>query len=209
LIDHARLAHFLVKIIAFPAPFAYSGKYGNAAVFHSDVVDQLLDDNSLADTRATKCADFAAFCKWANEIDDLDPSFQDLCRCVLIRERWRRAMDWVTFRVVHRAAVINHVASDVKKPAKHRLAYWYGNRTASIGYAHSPLQPFRRRHCYGANPAFAKMLLHFKRQLGWVAIHFVLDFEGVVDFGQRLFVRKFHIHYGTDYLNYVSFIHKS
>ena len=60
-------------------------------MFHGDVVDQLLDDNSLADAGATKCADFAAFCKWANKIDDLDPSFQDLCTCVLLNEgrRWR------------------------------------------------------------------------------------------------------------------------
>src|SRR6266567_1961355 len=118
-------------------------------------------------------------------------------------------MDRVTLRVVHRAAVINRVASDVKKPAKHGLAYWYTDRTTSVGYAHSALQPFRRRHCDGTNPAFAKMLLHFECQLRWVAVHFVLNFEGVVDFRQALFVRKFHIHYGTDDLNYVSFIHKS
>src|SRR5439155_6705712 len=209
LIDHAGLAHFLVKIVAFPAPFPYSGKDGNPAMFHGDVVDQLLDDNSLANARAAKCADFAAFCKWANKIDDLDPSFQDLCRCVLLCERRRRPMDWVTLRVVHRATVINHVASDVKKPTKHGLAYRYADRTASIGHAHSALQPFGGRHGDGANPAVAKMLLHFERQLCWVAVHFVLDFEGVVDFRQRLFVRKFHIHYGTDDLNYVSFIHKS
>jgi hypothetical protein len=39
--------------------------------------------DSLADACAAKCADFAAFCKWANKIDDLDPCFQDLCRGVL------------------------------------------------------------------------------------------------------------------------------
>ena len=118
-------------------------------------------------------------------------------------------MDGVTLGVIHRAAVINRVASDVEKSAKHGLADWYTDRTASIGYAHSALQSFGRRHCDGANPAFTKMLLHFERQLCRVAVHFVLNFEGVVDFRQRLFVRKFHIHYGTDYLNYVSFIHKS
>src|SRR5436190_5849969 len=118
-------------------------------------------------------------------------------------------MDWVTLRVVHRTTVIDRVASDVKKPAKHGLAYWYADRTTSVGYAHSALQPFRRRHCDGANPAFAKMLLHFERQLRWVAVHFVLNFEGVVDFRQLLFVWKFHVHYGTDYLNYVSCIHKT
>src|SRR5205807_1443758 len=183
-----------VKVVTFTRTLAYTCKHRDTPVLYGDVVDQLLDDNSLADARATKCAHFAAFCKWANKIDDLDPRFQDLCRCVLLRERRRRTMDWVTLGVVHRSAVINRVASDVKEPTKHGLAYWYGDRTASVGDAHSALQTFRRRHCDGANPAFAKMLLHFERQLRWVAVHFVLNFEGVVDFRQRLFVRKFHIH---------------
>src|SRR5437773_10949913 len=95
-------------------------------------------------------------------------------------------MDWVARRVVRRATVINRAASDVKKPAKHALAYGYANWTAGVAYAHSALQPFRRGHCDGTNPAFAKMLLHFERQHRWVDIHFILNFESVVDFLQRL-----------------------
>ena len=53
------------------------------------------------------------------------------------------------------------------------------------------------------------MLLHFEGQLCRVAIHFVVNFEGIVDFRQRLLVWKFDVNYGTDYLNYVSFIHES
>src|SRR5205823_13320985 len=134
---------FLVKIIAFPAPFAHSGKDGHSAVFHGDVVDQLLDDYSLADARATECADFAAFCKWANEIDDLDPCFQNLCRSVLLRECRSWTVDWVTLRVVYRVTVIDGVSSDVKKSANHGLAYWYSYWAASVSYAHSALQSFR------------------------------------------------------------------
>ena len=79
------------------------------------------------------------FVEWTNEIDDLDACFQDLCRCVLLRERRRRPMDWVTLGVVNRAAIINRIASDVKKPTENAFAYWYGDRTASIGYAHPAL----------------------------------------------------------------------
>src|SRR5206468_9337087 len=101
----------------FAASFAHPGKHGNAAMFHRDVVNQLLNDNCLADACAAECADFAAFRKWTNKIDDLDPRFQDLCACVLLGERRRRSMNWVTLGVVHRAAVINRLASDVEKPA--------------------------------------------------------------------------------------------
>src|SRR5207248_1408538 len=116
-------------------------KHGNTAVFNCDIVDELLDNHRFADASATKRAHLAAFCKWANKIDDLDPRFQNLCRSVLLGEHRRRAMDWVALRVVHRATVINR--------------------------------------------------------------------EIIVEFRQSLFVRKFHVLYGNDYLNYVSFIHKS
>src|SRR6478672_5468177 len=98
----------------------------------------------------------AAFCKWANKIDDLDPCFQDLCRCVLLHERRRRPMDWITLGVVHRAAVINRIASDVKKPSEHALAYWHGDWTASVSHAHAALKSFCPRHRDRAHPIFAR-----------------------------------------------------
>ncbi len=52
------------------------------------------------------------------------------------------------------------------------------------------------------------MLLHFQRQLGWVAVDFVLDFERVIDSRAILFSAKLHVHDGTDDLNDISFIHK-
>src|SRR5262249_9197769 len=53
------------------------------------------------------------------------------------------------------------------------------------------------------------MLLYFERQLRGVTIDFVVNFEGVVDLRQCFFIRKFHVHHGTNYLNYISFIHKT
>src|SRR5215211_8358751 len=117
-------------------------------------------------------------------------------------------MDWVSLGVVHRAAVINRVASDVKKPAKHGLTHWYADRTASIGYAHSALQPFGRRHRDGAHPVIAEVLLDLQGELRWLSVNLVFKFQRVVDFRQPFSVRKFDVHHGTNHLNYVSFIHK-
>src|SRR5207248_10032657 len=66
LIDHARLAHFFVKIVAFAASFAHSREHRNTAVTFRDVVDQLHDHDGLADTGATERADLAAFGEWTN-----------------------------------------------------------------------------------------------------------------------------------------------
>ena len=43
-----------------------------------DVVDQLLDQNGLADTCAAEQADLAALGVGADQVDDLDAGFQDL-----------------------------------------------------------------------------------------------------------------------------------
>ena len=73
------------------------------------------------------------------------------------------AMDRVTLGVVHRASVINRVASNIKKPAKHCFADWYGDWTASVGYAHATLQSFGRRHRDRAHPVVAEVLLDLER----------------------------------------------
>ena len=179
-------------------------------MFHGDVVDQLLDDNSLADTRAAKCADFAAFCKWANKIDDLDPSFQDLCRCVLLCERRRRPMDWVTLGVVHRCrGYQSRSPVTLKSRPSTALAYWHGDWTASVGHAHSALQALLSKTSRWSAPSFRPdaVALRASTSLGCHSLR--TQFRGRCRFSAASFVRKFHVHYGTDYLNYVSFIHKS
>ena len=78
LFDDARLGHFLVEIVAFAGAFTDAGEHRHAAVELGDVVDQFHDDHSLADARAAKCADLAAFEERTNQIDDLDAGRQNM-----------------------------------------------------------------------------------------------------------------------------------
>src|SRR5207245_6873561 len=104
---------------------------------------------------------------------------------------------------------IDWVAGHIEQTTEHAFADWNAYRSAGVRHAHPTFKSFGGRHGHRAHPIFAEVLLHFERQLCWVAIHFIFNFESVVDFRQRLFVRKFHVHNGTDYLNYISFIHKT
>ena len=52
------------------------------------------------------------------------------------------------------------------------------------------------------------MLLYFERELMWIAANVVFELERVIDSRQASLFRKFNVHYGTDNLNNVSFIHK-
>ena len=59
-IDDAGFLHFEPEIVAFAGAFAHAGEHRHTAVLHGDVVDQLHDDDGLADARAAEQADLAA-----------------------------------------------------------------------------------------------------------------------------------------------------
>ena len=52
LIDHVRFAHFGIQIVAFARPFAHTTEDGKSSVPFGDVVDQLHDDDRLANSGA-------------------------------------------------------------------------------------------------------------------------------------------------------------
>ena len=76
LVDDARLGHFMVEIVAFAGALADAGENGIAAVALGDVVDQLHDDDGLADARAAERADFAALGEGTDQVDDLDAGLE-------------------------------------------------------------------------------------------------------------------------------------
>jgi hypothetical protein len=90
--DDARLDHFPVKVVPLPGPLTHPGEHGVTAVAFGDVVDELHDDDSLADTRTTEGTDLTAFGEGADQVDDLDAGLKDLRRRILIDEgrrgRW-------------------------------------------------------------------------------------------------------------------------
>src|SRR5204862_7058598 len=76
LIDYARLAHFAIEIVALPRAFAHPGENRHTAMTFGDVVNQLHDDNGLADARATERSDLAAFGERTDYVCDFDSVMQ-------------------------------------------------------------------------------------------------------------------------------------
>ena len=83
-----------------------------------DVVDQLHDDDGLADARATERADFAALGERADQVDDFDAGLENLALDVLIGQRRRRAMNRITLRELDRTAIVDRVAGDIEHAAE-------------------------------------------------------------------------------------------
>ena len=65
------LDHFIVKIGALARALTDAGKHGEAAVPLGHVVDELHDEDSLADAGATKEANLAAALVGRQQVDDL------------------------------------------------------------------------------------------------------------------------------------------
>lgn len=84
LVDNAGLRHFAPKVIAFARTFADASKDGITAVLRRDVMNELHDENRLADTSAAEETCLAALRVRCNEINDLDARLQNACRRLLI-----------------------------------------------------------------------------------------------------------------------------
>ena len=92
-IDDARFLHFQPQIVAFAGALAHAGEDRHAAVLHGDVVDQLHDDDGLADARAAEQSDLAAAQIRLEQVDHLDAGLEHFEPRRLVFERGRRPVN--------------------------------------------------------------------------------------------------------------------
>jgi len=79
-----------------------------------EVVDQLLDDDGLADPGAAEQADLAAAQIGLEEVDDLDPGLEHLEGGRLVDEGGGGPVDRVALLALHRAELVHGLADDVE-----------------------------------------------------------------------------------------------
>ena len=60
LVEHARIFHFVVEVVAFADALPTPANTGVAAVLARDIVDEFLNEYGLADACAAEEADFAS-----------------------------------------------------------------------------------------------------------------------------------------------------
>ena len=87
-------------------------------MFQGDVVDQLHDDDGLADARAAEQADLSAAQIGFQQIDHLDAGLEHLQLGGLLVEGRRLAVDGPLLSGIHRAHVVHRLADDVHHAAQ-------------------------------------------------------------------------------------------
>ena len=110
-VDDARLLELEPEVVAFARAFTDTAEHRHTAVLHGDVVDQLHDDDGLADAGAAEQADLAALQVRLEQVDDLDAGLEHLQLGGLLLERRRVPVD--------RPALLRHAPGDPgSRPAR-------------------------------------------------------------------------------------------
>ena len=131
-VDDARLLELEPEVVALAGALADAGEHRDAAVLLGEVVDQLLDDDGLADAGAAEQADLAAAQVGLEQVDHLDPGLEHLERRALVDERRRRAVDRVALLGLHRPELVHRLADHVQHAAERRRADRHRDRAAGV-----------------------------------------------------------------------------
>ena len=158
-------------------------------MLHGDVVDQLHDDDGLADARAAEQADLAAAEIGFEKIDDLDAGLEHFEAGRLVFKRGRLAVNRIPLLGVDRTHLVHRLAEHVEHAAERLLADGHADRAAEADRLHAAHHAFGGLHRDGADAAFADVLLGLADdvdRLGDVEA-FADDADGGVDFGDLPF----------------------
>ena len=187
--ENARFLQLEIEIVAFARALAHAAEHRPAAVALRDVVDQLLNDDRLADAGAAEETDLAALHERRDQVDDLDARLEDLGLRLEVDEVRALAVNRPARRVLRdRRAVVHRLAEHVEDAAERRGADRHRDRAAGVDDFHAAHDGVGRRHRDRAHLVAADVLLHLdddvnrRRRRRRVAV----DLERVVELGQML-----------------------
>jgi hypothetical protein len=112
------LLHFVVQIVALTGTLADTSEDGVTTVGLGDVVDELLNEDSLADTGTTEETDLATTSIGGEEIDDLDTRDENLGGGGLLSEGRGLGVNGHALVRLDGAALVDRVTSDVHDTTK-------------------------------------------------------------------------------------------
>src|ERR1700730_3293023 len=203
--DDAAFGHFHPQVVAFAGALAHASENRDASVLHGDVVNQLHDQNGLADAGAAEQADLAAFQIRLDKIDDFDAGFKHFQGGGLILQLRSRAVNGIVLVTDDGPELIDGLAENIHHAAECRATDGHFNAFAGVESLHTADHALGGFHRHGAYAALAEVLLNFDgdvERLGNVEA-FARDAHGVVD-GRKMSGFKLNVENRSDDLDDVS-----
>ena len=166
-----------------------------------DVVDQLLNQNGLANACAAEQTDLTALGIGANQVDDLDAGFQNLGSGLLLLVGRSGTVDGPALDALYRRFVVNGLTQQVKYTSQALFANGNGDRRAGVGGLGAALQAVRGGHSDTANHIVADVLCDLRHD-GMLAVG---NLDGAEQTGQ-LIVSETDVKNRTHDLDHSSFV---
>ena len=102
------------QVVSFPGPLADAGEHRHSLVHRSDVADELLNNYCLAHARAPISPNLASLHERSDQVEHLDPGFQNLDAGVLVVETGWVAVDGPALGHFHLPQVVQRGAGHVE-----------------------------------------------------------------------------------------------
>src|ERR1039457_3074768 len=204
-VDDAGFLDLEPQIVAFPGAFADAGEDGDPAVLHGEVVDELLNNDGLADAGATEEADLAAAEVGLDEIDDLDAGLEHFEAGGLLFEGGRGAVNGKLFLGVDGAHLVHRLADDVEHAAQRLRAHRHHDGMSEADGFHAAHQAFGGLEGDGADASLGDMLLDFADDIDGIerVEAFAGNADGGVDEGDLPF-GELAVHGRTGHLDHLA-----
>ena len=122
-LQHPRLLHVAVKLLAFPAALADAAEYADAFLMPDHVVDHFGEQHRLAHARSAEKPGLAAALQRHQDIDDLDSRFEDFGFRGTPGQRRRIPVHGSPFDIRQRSSAVDRVAEHVEHPRENRFAH--------------------------------------------------------------------------------------
>ncbi|OPZ53380.1 MAG: hypothetical protein BWY90_00675 [Deltaproteobacteria bacterium ADurb.BinA014] len=120
--QNAAFFHFTVKLFTLAAPLADTAEDTHAFMRAHGVVNHLRNQNRLADTGTAEKSGFPAPFQRRQNVNGLDPRFENFRNCGLVLQGNRVTMNAAIFVCFHRAFFVNCVAEDIKHSSQEFFA---------------------------------------------------------------------------------------
>src|SRR5690606_22220168 len=134
LLVHSRFDELVVEVVALTGTLTNAREHGVTAGRLSEVADEPLNGNGLADAGAPQQADLDALGVGSEQVDDLDARDEDRCLGRLLDIFRSRSVDTANFGRLDRAALVDRLADDVDDAAEHLRTNRNGDRTTGVAH---------------------------------------------------------------------------
>ena len=190
--------HFEPEVVSFTGTLSNACENGHTGVLNGDVSDELLHRNRLANSSTTEQTNFSTLEVRAEEVNDLDTSFENFrlcgqifeCRGITVNRGCLLSVGWTT--------LIDWATKNVENTSEGCRSNRNGNRLTRVIGRITANETVRGVHCDTTNKVVAEVLSDFDDQ--WVAATAQRNFNCIQNRRQIAWL-ECDVHNGTCDLN--------